>query len=72
MKALNSLSVQILIVGGILCMGMYWVMSKELTIPTIFATAFSALVVGNKVRSNIQSSKGQYYDDETKTLKKVE
>lgn len=71
MKALCSESVQILIIGASVCAGMYWAMEKELTIPTIFAVAFTTLVVGNKVRANIQSSKGQYFDTESKELKTV-
>lgn len=70
MKALKSDSVQTLIIGIVLCSLMYK-FTDEITLPTIFASAFTALVVGNKVRSNIQSSKGQYYDKEENKLKEV-
>ncbi len=69
MKALKSQSVQTLIIASAICTGMYWGMGKELTIPTIIASAFSALVVGNKVRNITDSTNGQYYDEQSQILK---
>ena len=61
MKALKSSSVQTLIIGCILCTVMAKI-TDDITIPTIFAGAFTAIVAGRKTRDVVQSSKGQYYD----------
>lgn len=71
MKALKSISVQILIIGAIICAAMYKFIN-EVTIPTIFATGFTTLVAGRKVRDAIQSSKGQYFDEDAHKLKNAE
>jgi hypothetical protein len=61
MKALKSTSVQVLIVGGLLCCGIY--QFTDTTVTMIFATAFTTIVAGRKGRDLIQSNKGMYYED---------
>ena len=70
-KALNSLSVQILIIGALVCTGMYWGVNKDTTLVTIFASGFTGLVIGRKVRDGIQASNNVYYDDNDKKLKSI-
>lgn len=61
MKALKSTSVQTLIIGAIICSGIY--QFTDTTVTMIFATAFTTIIAGRKGRDIIQSSKGMYYED---------
>lgn len=69
MEALKSTSIHILIIGALICIGMY--QFTDSTVTMVFATAFTAIVSGRKVRDVVQSSKGLYYDKEENELKKV-
>lgn len=63
MKALKSTSVQTLMIGSILCSGMYF-FTDEVSLPTIFAGGFVAIATGRQIRNGIQANKGQYFDGE--------
>lgn len=68
MKAIKSESVQTLIIAGITSGLMYYLLN-ELTLATMLLGGFLTIVGANKVRTNINASKGHYFDKETGTLK---
>jgi len=70
-KALKSTSVQTLIIGSILCSGMYF-FTDEVSLPTIFAGGFVAIATGRQIRNGIQANKGQYFDQGEGKLKNIE
>jgi len=87
MKALKSISVQILLIGMLACtiqviiimyFGKRWqydagtVLALAQLVGGTFAGGFSGLVIARKGRDMVQSNKGQYFDEKEKTIKKVE
>jgi len=87
MKAIMSISVQILLIGILACtlqaltimyFGMRWkydsatVLALAQLVGGTFAGGFSGLVIARKGRDIVQSNKGYYYDEKEKTTKKVE
>lgn len=81
MKALKSNSVQILLIGSVVCMVMggvfmllqaYTDVEAPMTAVSLIGGGFLTLIGGNKLRESVQSNKGQYYDEQENRIKKVE
>ena len=87
MKAIRSLSVQILIIGMVACtlqivaimyFGKKWsydnatVLALAQIVGGVFASGFSGLVIARKGRDMVQSNKGQYFDEDEGRVKKLE
>lgn len=80
-KVFKSQSVQILLLGAIVCTlmaaALMFIANKfefdaPMSVVTVFAGAFTTIVVGRKGRDLIQSNRGIYYDEEEQKLKNVE
>lgn len=70
-RLFGSLSVQTAILTMVCLIITYWATEGNAVLAQWVGAVFAALIVGRKVRSNIQANKNVYFDEKEQKLKNI-